>query len=281
MLPAHTEVLVDAEAVAQRACEWLAAAAAVAIRERGVFRLVLAGGGTPQRAYDLLAVTAQDWDQWEIFWGDERCLPVDHQERNSRMSLPTARRFPIPAELGAVAAAVAYAQTISEKLPFDVVMLGMGEDGHTASLFPGNPSPPSSLSLKEGVVKLFFGVLKQRKNAGFSTLSKGAIAILRHPLKGRGGARDSDSSSLAPRPLRERGWDEGLTVAVFDAPKPPPERVSLSVAALQACRQQLVLVTGAGKVEALAQWRSGERLPIALAVREDACLLVDEAAYGE
>ncbi|UOG90791.1 MAG: 6-phosphogluconolactonase [Candidatus Thiothrix sulfatifontis] len=216
MLPANTEVLVDAEAVAQRACEWIAAAAAVAIRERGVFRLVLAGGGTPQRAYVLLADTLQDWDRWEIFWGDERCLPVEHVERNSRMSLPTARRFPIPAELGAAAAAVAYAQTISEKLPFDVVMLGMGEDGHTASLFPGFVDDPAA-----------------------------------------------------------------LTQTVFDAPKPPPERVSLSVAALQACRQQLVLVTGAGKVEALAQWRSGARLPIALAVREDACLLVDIAAYGQ
>jgi len=215
MLPSDTQVLVDAEAVAQRACEWIAAAAAVAIRERGVFRLVLAGGSTPQRAYALLADTRQDWDRWEIFWGDERCLPVEHVERNSRMSLPTARRFPIPAEVGAEVAALAYAQTIREKLPFDVVMLGMGEDGHTASLFPG--------------------------------------------------------------------FEEGnfLTLAVFDAPKPPPERVSLSVAALQACRQQLVLVTGAGKVDALAQWCSGALLPIALAVRADACLLVDAAAYGQ
>ncbi|QQZ30646.1 6-phosphogluconolactonase [Thiothrix subterranea] len=240
MLPSDTQVLVDAEAVAQRACEWIAAAAAVAIRERGVFRLVLAGGGTPQRAYDLLADTLQDWDRWEIFWGDERCLPVEHGERNSRMSLPTVRRFPIPAELGAEAAAVAYAQTIREKLPFDVVMLGMGEDGHTASLFPqdgekGRGRPP--------------------------------VAPTKSSPVGATGGR--------PLPLLS------LTVAVFDAPKPPPERVSLSVAALQACRQQLVLVTGAGKVEALAQWRSGVRLPIALAVREDACLLVDASAYGQ
>jgi 6-phosphogluconolactonase len=216
MLPSDTQVLADAEAVAQRACEWIAAAAQAAIRERGVFRLVLAGGGTPQRAYALLATTRQDWDRWEIFWGDERCLPVEHVERNSRMSLPTERRFPIPAELGAEAAALAYAQTIHDKLPFDVVMLGMGEDGHTASLFPGFVDDPTA-----------------------------------------------------------------LTQTVFDAPKPPPERVSLSVAALQACWQQLVLVTGAGKVDALAQWRAGARLPIALAVREDACLLVDAAAHGK
>ncbi|WGZ95985.1 MAG: 6-phosphogluconolactonase [Candidatus Thiothrix putei] len=216
MLPRNTQVLPDAEAVAQRACELLTAAAQDAIRERGVFRLVLAGGGTPQRAYDLLAKTAQDWDKWEIFWGDERCLPVEHLERNSRMSLPTQRRFPIPAELGAEAAAAAYAQTISNKLPFDVVLLGMGEDGHTASLFPGFVDDPAV-----------------------------------------------------------------LTQTVFDAPKPPPERVSLSVAALQACRQQLVLVTGAGKIEVLVQWRNSKLLPIVQVVRDNACLLVDAAAYGE
>ena len=241
MLPSDMQVLVDAEAVAQRACAWIAAAAAVAIRERGVFRLVLAGGGTPQRAYILLADTPQDWDRWEIFWGDERCLPVEHVERNSRMSLPTVRRFPIPAELGAEAAAVAYAQTISEKLPFDVVMLGMGEDGHTASLFPQG---------------------RERRGRGRMQYAP---------------TESSPVGAYCIRPLPLLS----LTVAVFDAPKPPPERVSLSVAALQACRQQLVLVTGAGKVEALAQWRSGVLLPIALAVRADACLLVDAAAYGE
>jgi len=240
MLPSDTQVLADAEAVAQRACEWIAVAAQAAIRERGVFRLVLAGGGTPQRAYALLATTRQDWDQWEIFWGDERCLPIEDGERNSRMSLPTERRFPIPAELGATAAAAVYALTIHDKLPFDVVMLGMGEDGHTASLFP-----------QDG-----------EKGRG------------RPPIAPTG---DNFVGATSGRPLPLLS----LTVAVFDAPKPPPERVSLTVVALQACRQQLVLVTGAGKVEALAQWRGGARLPIALAVRDDACLLVDAAAYGQ
>jgi 6-phosphogluconolactonase len=216
MLPANTQVLADAEAVAQQACVLIAEAARQAVGERGVFRLVLAGGGTPQRAYALLAQTQQDWGQWEVFWGDERCLPVDHVERNSHVMLPAKHLFPIPAELGAEAAAVAYAQTLTNKLPFDLVLLGMGEDGHTASLFPGNPSPPGP-----------------------------------------------------------------HTQPVHNAPKPPPDRVSLTVAALQNCRQQLVLVTGAGKVDALTQWRKGERLPIAVVVREDACLLVDAAAYGE
>lgn len=215
MLPRDTQVLADAEAVARRACELIATAAQTAIQERGVFRLVLAGGNTPQKTYERLAQTAQAWERWEIFWGDERCLPVEHEERNSRLGLPTTRRFPIPAELGATVAATTYAQTIHDKLPFDRVILGMGEDGHTASLFPGFANDPRA-----------------------------------------------------------------LTQPVLDAPKPPAERVSLSVTALQACRQQLVLVTGASKAKALAQWRDGERLPIALVVRDDACLLVDAAAYG-
>lgn len=213
MLPRHTQVLESAEAVALEACRLIANAAQEAICERGVFRLVLAGGTTPARAYDLLAQTSQDWDRWEIFWGDERCLPIDHPERNSRMSLPAKHCYPIPAELGAEQAAAAYAQTLADKLPFDLVLLGMGEDGHTASLFPG----------------------------------------------------------FVPTPH--------LTVAVFDAPKPPPERVSLSVEALQACRQQLVLVTGAGKAQALAAWQVGANLPMARVVRADACLLTERLAF--
>lgn len=209
MLPVNTQVLADAAAVAQQACRRVAAAARDAIRERGVFRLVMAGGGTPRRAYELLAQTPQDWDKWELYWGDERCLPVDHPERNSQLTLPTPHRYPIPAELGGESAAAAYAQTIADKLPFDVVMLGMGEDGHTASLFPG------------------------------------------HHLS------------------------SGLTQPVHNAPKPPPDRVSLTATALQDCRQQLVLVTGTGKATAVAAWQTGADLPIARVVRPDACLLLD------
>lgn len=146
MLPADTRILNDAEAVAAEAGRYIAEAARDAISERGLFRLVLAGGSTPRRAYELLAATQQNWAAWEIFWGDERSLPADHPERNSRMAqdawlarvpIPSSQIHPIPAELGAVAAAFAYAQTLREKLPFDLVLLGMGEDGHTASLFPG------------------------------------------------------------------------------------------------------------------------------------------------
>ncbi len=149
MLPSDTRVLADAEAVAAQACRLIAAAARAAIGERKGFRLVLAGGSTPRRTYELLAQTAREakeWGAWEIFWGDERCLPVGHPGRNSRIAhdawlahvaIPARQVHPIPAELGAVSAAAAYAGTVRDHLPFDLVLLGMGEDGHTASLFPG------------------------------------------------------------------------------------------------------------------------------------------------
>jgi 6-phosphogluconolactonase len=222
MLPHNTHVLADAEAVAAQAARLIAAAAGEAIRRHRVFRLVLAGGSTPQRAYQLLAEMAQDWAAWEIFWGDERCLPIEHPERNSRMAhdawlahvaIPEHQIHRIPAELGARAAAAAYAETLRDKLPFDLVVLGMGEDGHTASLFPGLGS------------------------------AAGALAI-----------------------------------AVHNAPKAPAARVSLSLSAIRACVDQLVLVSGSGKAAALAAWRAGADLPITRAVRDDATLLLDEAA---
>lgn len=213
MLPRDTNVLADAQAVAERACALISTSAAQAISARGVFRIVLAGGTTPQQAYALLAKTPQDWARWQVFWGDERCVPVTDPQRNSQWRWAGAQHFPIPAELGAQTAAEAYAQTIAKYLPFDLVLLGMGEDGHTASLFPG--------------------------------------------------------ADLA---------QSATTVAVYHAPKPPSERVSLTIEALQACRQQLVLVTGASKAQAVKAWRAGAALPIAAAVRADAWVLLDQAA---
>lgn len=147
MLPADTRWLADGEALADEACRLIVAAAQEAIGARRIFRLVLAGGSTPERTYQRLATTKQDWAAWELFWGDERCLPADHPERNSvaahqawlaHVPIPAARVHAIPAELGADQAAAAYAATIADQVPFDLVLLGIGEDGHTASLFPGS-----------------------------------------------------------------------------------------------------------------------------------------------
>lgn len=136
----------DASAVAADANAYILQAATAAIQEHGSFRLVLAGGTTPQQVYRLLAQAPADWPHWHIYYGDERCLPADHPERNSLMAntawlnavdIPLQNIHPIAAELGAAAAAAQYSKIIDQARPFDLVLLGMGEDGHTASLFPG------------------------------------------------------------------------------------------------------------------------------------------------
>jgi 6-phosphogluconolactonase len=144
----------DSEAVAAEAVRRILGAARAAIADHGEFRIVLAGGGTPQKAYEALAEQNADWSQWHIYLGDERCLPRDDAERNSVMiarawldrgQVPRRQIHWIAAERGAQAAAAEYESVIRAALPFDLVLLGMGEDGHTASLFPGQAHDPERL----------------------------------------------------------------------------------------------------------------------------------------
>jgi 6-phosphogluconolactonase len=181
-----------------------------AIKQRGAFHLVLAGGTTPRRVYEILRSKVADWSKWHIYFGDERCLPADHPERNSRMaaqvwldhaSIPTKQIHIIPAEKGAEVAANDYAETVNNIAMFDLVLLGLGEDGHTASLFPNH---------------------------------------------------EWGTSSDAP-----------ATLAVLDAPKQPPQRVSLSARRLSQTRQLMFLVTGTSKRQAVTDWRSGKNIPAA------------------
>jgi 6-phosphogluconolactonase len=150
----ESQVLADAAAVAEAAVELILTHARTAIAERGRFRILLAGGTTPTATYRLLASRDADWGAWQVYHGDERCLPADDGERNSlvadqvwleRVAIPREQVHAIPAELGAEAAAEAYSPLVAAALPFDLVLLGVGEDGHTASLFPGRSIPPEAL----------------------------------------------------------------------------------------------------------------------------------------
>jgi len=192
----------------QAAYEAILSSAARAIRERGRFHVVLAGGNTPRAAYRELRTSRADWSAWHVYFGDERCLPPDDAARNSRMAaeawldsvpIPPSRLHVIPAQLGALRAARMYADALREVGDFDLVLLGLGEDGHTASLFPGHE----------------WGTAR--------------------------GAPD--------------------TLAVFDAPKPPPERVSMSASRLSRARQVIFLVCGESKRGAVAAWRAGKDIP--------------------
>ena len=135
----------NAAALRDSACRRILEAAADAIQRRGCFMIVLAGGNTPQGVYRMLRGADTDWSCWQVYFGDERCLPTIDPERNSRMAaeawldhvaIPKSQMHALPAERGARAAAQAYANTLRHVGDFDLVLLGLGEDGHTASLFP-------------------------------------------------------------------------------------------------------------------------------------------------
>lgn len=148
-------VLADEAALARAVAESFVARARAAIEARDTFTVALAGGSTPKAAYNLLAAgyrEALDWDRVRFFFGDERCVPPDHDESNYKMALgamlgplgvPDDRIFRMRGEDPPAQAARAYAELLKRELPadhgaptLDLIMLGMGPDGHTASLFP-------------------------------------------------------------------------------------------------------------------------------------------------
>ncbi|MGB7815979.1 MAG: 6-phosphogluconolactonase [Methylotenera sp.] len=197
----------------QAAVKHILQAANEAIAKHGSFLIVLAGGSTPKSVYQLLSKQQADWSKWHIYHNDDRCLPVDHVERNSKMArdvwlnhvaIPQNQIHDIPAELGNIEGAKAYAETLKGVRAFDLVILGLGEDGHTASLFPNQ------------VV---------------------------------------DNSADA--------------VPVFDAPKPPAERITISQNRLNNTNAVLFLVTGSGKQEAVDKWRKGVAIPATLIAPEN------------
>jgi 6-phosphogluconolactonase len=153
------EVLADAGELASAAAELFAEQATGTVAARGRFMVALAGGTTPNALYERLATDYRDtipWHAIHFFWGDERHVPPDHPDSNfraaydamlSKVPVPETHIHRIHAELsGATAAAADYEGTLRREFAldetawpvFDLVLLGLGSDGHTASLFPGS-----------------------------------------------------------------------------------------------------------------------------------------------
>jgi 6-phosphogluconolactonase len=153
------ETLPDPPALARHVAEWMTSAALAA---KGVFRVSLSGGSTPKALFALLAsddfVGRFPWPQVSWYWGDERFVPYDHPESNYRMTreamlnkapVPPGNVHPVPADGTPEEAAARYERTLqaaygatvldSARPMFDITLLGMGPDGHTASLLPGEP----------------------------------------------------------------------------------------------------------------------------------------------
>jgi len=158
----------DATALAQQTTDLFVRLAQESVAARGRFTVALAGGGTPKAAYALLAGAPYrdrvPWPQIHFFWGDERHVPPDHEESNYRMAyeamlskapIPATHIYRITAEQEAQQAADEYEATLrtafqleAGALPrFDLILLGMGPDGHTASLFPGTSAVHESKRL--------------------------------------------------------------------------------------------------------------------------------------
>ncbi len=149
----ETKVLPDPAGIAREAAERIVVAARQAIQTGGEFSIALSGGSTPKTLYELLAGPYYrpqiDWPKVLIFFGDERCVPPDHPESNYRMAnAALLSRVPIPGdnvyrirgEIDPQEAAREYDLILQDKFGdggIDVSLLGMGADGHTASLFPG------------------------------------------------------------------------------------------------------------------------------------------------
>src|SRR5271156_1880427 len=147
------------DALARAAAEHFLQTAQAAVASRGRARIAISGGNTPKLTFELLAnptqpyLNAMPWAQIELFWVDERCVPPDHPDRNyhmtreamlSKVPLKPEQVFRIEGEFDPEVAAARYETTIraqfrlegAEAPRFDVLALGMGDDGHTASLFP-------------------------------------------------------------------------------------------------------------------------------------------------
>jgi 6-phosphogluconolactonase len=139
------EIFANAQELARGAAEYFVARSGEAVARKGFFTVALSGGSTPKALYQLLVDLDVPWSQTHFFWSDERHVPPDHPDSNYRMAYEAMlARVPVPESNihrvhgenpDAAEAANEYEQTL---LPLDLILLGLGTDGHTASIFPGS-----------------------------------------------------------------------------------------------------------------------------------------------
>jgi 6-phosphogluconolactonase len=208
-------VVEDAATLAREAAERVAACARAAVAARGRFALALSGGSTPRALFQQLATPPLrdelPWSRTEVFWADERCVPPDHTDSNYGMAraalldpagVPAERIHRIRGELDPGAAASAYEAELARVLggapggpapALDLVLLGMGADGHTASLFPGTAALAERrrwvaandiARLGTHRITLTFPLLNQAAHAWFLVAGADKAAVLREVLEG-------------------------------------------------------------------------------------------------
>jgi 6-phosphogluconolactonase len=227
----------DAEGASRRTAQEVARVLEAALRERGVAHLALSGGSTPAHTYELLTHELASWERVEVWFVDERCVPPDDEESNYRLAretllagaagLAAEHIHRMEGELGPLRAARRYSRALRARVApaagssvpaLDVIVLGIGPDGHVASLFPG-------------------------------------------------------ASTL-------RASSRSLCLGVRNSPKPPPERVTLSMPVLRAARRCVMLALGDSKADAVAAMlaRPTRTVPASLLERARLSVILDDAA---
>ncbi len=197
------------EQVALEAAQYISQRINYFVELNGVCHVVLPGGSTPERCLKYLSGKELPWDKVHWYPGDERCYVTGHADRNDTMIFNAlfsegehvSENFhPIHAELGPKLGAQRYSELLHLVDQFDLVILGMGEDGHTASLFPGSDTLKSTAS----------------------------------------------------------------AVPVYESPKPPSERVTISLSKLKQAAERIVIATGDNKRQAFVKVKDGEQLPVVM-----------------
>lgn len=153
-MPVNVKIFPTPEALSHAAAEHIIAVAQASVAAKGKFAISLSGGSTPERLFQLFAQAPfrqqMPWQQSYFFWGDERCVPLNDERNNAhtaikllfeKIDVPAENTFRIPTDQAPEVAAAQYEQTIkdffgTEPPRFDLMLLGMGDNGHTASLFP-------------------------------------------------------------------------------------------------------------------------------------------------
>ena len=206
------KTLPDAPSLARAAAEHFVECTQEAIADHGYFSVALAGGSTPRLAYETLATVEYaprvQWEKVHVFWGDERCVAPNHEDSNYRMAFGVLlRHSPIPVkqihrmegELDPKEAAQAYEDQLRSffgpKAPrFDLILLGLGEDGHTASLFPSSKAldekkhwvaPNYVRRLSVWRLTLTALLINQAANVTFLVSGENKAEVLRRVLAGR------------------------------------------------------------------------------------------------
>jgi len=203
----------DADDLARGAADAVAALIIAAAQKQARFTLALSGGSTPQKLYQCLARDWRDkipWERVHFFWGDERFVPPDHPDSNYRMvresllqkiPVPSANIHPVPAQCEtAREAAAEYERELrfffgpGDFPAFDVSLMGLGEDGHTASLFPGSPALNEksrwAVDAKPGMdprhdrVTLTVPVFSRARRTLFLVAGAGKARVLKQVLQG-------------------------------------------------------------------------------------------------